>query len=198
MKNIVRNIFKKWYIYLAVILVSSFAMIYMVKLIDMPRNEETISLFVGACDFDSSKLYNKLDANKPNYLREIDIKEAIYYSNDFDYFYSAQGKENTDIIILPLSKCSEKIIKSYYTVLDTQYVEETLSSVTYYESSDNYKYGIKIRNKGDKNNNLIAYYDETHDEDYYMFFGRSSLHAGKNNNSNWNTSLAFAKIIMAN
>lgn len=195
-KNVFHNVIKNWYLYLIAIIASTLCMVLLTNFINKPRNEETISLFVASTSLKSGTLNQELSKNKPSYLREIDTHMAVYYDSDFDYLYTSLGKEVCDLIILPESKLFDNVITYYYCELDTEYVSSYIDSPQYYISSEESKpYGIKIREKGDISNTIIDFSKETYDEDYYAFFYKKSLHAGKNNLTAWNTSMEFVKII---
>ena len=87
MKKIKANVIKFWYLYLICLIIFPLLSSYAVELINKPRNEETISIFIGSCSSSSKELVDKLSQKKPSYLREINVRNYVYYGEDFSYFF---------------------------------------------------------------------------------------------------------------
>lgn len=192
MKKIKSNISKFWYLYLVCLVVFPFISIYVVDVINKPRNEETISIFIGSCSSDSKELVNKLNENKPSYLREINVRNYVYYEDSFPSLYNSFGKNESDLIILPESKILDDTCMYYYAKLDESlFPNESF----YFAGEDKACYGLLLHKKETNNDDLITYKDDDHDENYYAFFNKNSLHIGLVNGSNWNTALDFYNII---
>ncbi|HAS56627.1 MAG TPA: hypothetical protein DD377_02755 [Firmicutes bacterium] len=192
MKKIKANVIKFWYLYLICLIIFPLLSSYVVELINKPRNEETISIFIGSCSSSSKELVDKLSQKKPSYLREINVRNYVYYGEDFSYFYSSFGKSEADLIILPESKINNETCAYYYAKLDPA----LFPNESFYFINENKEcYGLLLHKKEEENSSLISYKDDTHDENYYAFFNRNSLHIGALNDSNWDTALSFYNII---
>ena len=185
-----------WFIYLATLLIGVFAINYSLDLINKPRNEETITIFIASSENGSSTLLRKkLNNEKPDYLREINIFTIKQDSNDFHRFFLIYGVDNSDIVILPKNKIEDEYVTSYYASFDTQYIEQYISVSEYYKSDvTNKTYGVKIHSIGE-DNNLISYRNNDFDDDYYAFFIKKSKHIGELNNSKYTTAFTFINVI---
>ena len=196
MNKVIKNILHHWYLYVLASVSTTAVVVMTTNAINRPINEETISIFVGSCGSSNTKLYNKLLEDKPSYLRQIRINSAVYFNSDFGYLYTAFGKGESDLVIIPESVIVDDVVKYYYTPLNESYMNSKLGEVTYYTPSDmDTPYGVLIRTKGDTSSNLIAYSNETHDENYYAFLNKKSFHAGENNSVDHDTSIKFIDII---
>ena len=196
MKRIIKNILHHWYLYVFASVSTTAVVVMTTNAINRPINEETISIFVGSCGSSNTKLYNKLLEDKPSYLRQIRINSAVYFNSDFGYLYTAFGKGESDLVIIPESVIVDDVVKYYYTPLNESYMNSKLGEVTYYTPSDmDTPYGVLIRTKGDTSSNLIAYSNETHDENYYAFLYKKSFHAGENNKVEHDTAIKFIETI---
>ncbi len=164
-----------------------------VEQIQKPKNEETISIFVGSCNADARYLKEKLNSNKPSYLLEINLYSYSYVDTTFSTYYQANGKMDVDLVILPESKIDDASLITYYSPLD----ESHLSSNDYLSKESKTHFGILIRSKGETNS-LLTFSDDSHDENYYAFFGKTSKHGGSITNSQFDTSLQFISLIKGN
>lgn len=175
MKTLRSNLHKWWYLYLISLILLPFLSWYLAHTINLPRNEETFSVFVASCGTSTSALRAAFKKKKPSYIRETTIRSYVYFDHSFQQYYSISGKNASDVVILPESKIVDETVIYYYEKLDflfpiseqeTYFVPEDMSS----------PYGLRIHTKGKTSNNLIAYNDDTHNEDYYIFFKKGSSH----------------------
>lgn len=175
MKKLRSNFQKWWYLYLVSLLLLPFLSWYLLHFVNLPRNEETFSVFIASCGTSVNSLYKAFNEKKPDYLRETKIRSYLYYEKSFDEYYSISGKNASDVIILPESKVADETVLYYYEKLDNLFpvVEEETYFVPKDETSP---YGLRIHSKEDTSSPLIAYSDETHNEDYYVFFKKGSYH----------------------
>ena len=114
MKSRIKSTLRFWYIYLIALAVAITGSIYYCDLINKPRNEETITLFVSTYSSKSDKLQSFLDSNSPFYLREINIIAVSPKSSDFDFFMVNRGLGSADIFILPESYVFENLALSQF------------------------------------------------------------------------------------
>lgn len=179
-----------WPAYLASLALLPLFSYELVEQIQKPKNEETISIFIGSISSDASAAKKMLNENKPDYLLEINIYSYSYLESAFATYYSASGKEGADLIILPESKIVDVTVFSYYSPLD-----EAHSSSDDYVIEDNGKhYGKLLRKKGE-DFSWLSLSDESHDENFYAFFGKGSLHAGSVNGNGRETSFFFLSLL---
>ena len=181
---------KYWPIYVAAAIAMPVLSYVIVEQIQKPKNEETISIFVGSCNADARYLKEKLNSNKPSYLLEINLYSYSYVDSTFSTYYQANGKMDVDLVILPESKIDDASLITYYSPLD----ESHFSTNDYLSKDSKTHFGILVREKGEANS-LLTFSDDSHDENYYAFFGKSSKHGGSITNSQYDTSLIFISLI---
>ncbi len=199
MNKFLKLISRQWYLYLIAPIFSVFVINYTLDLVNKPRNEETITIFIASSESgSSSSLRETLTNNKPDYLREINIFTVQQDGNDFNRMFSIYGRDNSDIVILPKNKIDDAYVTSYYAPFSDEFMQEVLPNSKYYTSEETGKnYGIKLHSVGEENT-LIKYKSETFDEDYYAFFMKNSKHIGELNNSSFTTAFSFIDIIKNN
>ena len=185
-----RALTRYWPAY-ALLLVAMPVLSYLVvEQIQKPKNEETISIFIASCSADARYVKEKLASSKPSYLLEINLYSYSYLESTFSSYYQANGKLDADLIILPESKIDDAALIAYYAPLDAAHC----SSTDYLTKESSTHYGMLVRSIGEANS-LLTFTDSAHDENYYAFFGKSSLHAGSITGSQYETSLSFLSFI---
>lgn len=195
MNNILYKIVEKWYLFIAWLIISCILCITAVDLAIKPKDEETISIFIGAYSVDINGLKNDLTEKSPNYLREVNVQAYSILDQYFAMYYQTYGTIKADIVIIPESKIRDDTAETTYAILDKNYLKNySLSSDLYYING-NYL-GIKIFDKElSKDNQFIKYTNDEIKEDYYAFIKCSSIHAGKLNDSEYDTALIFLEVI---
>ncbi|MBQ7995755.1 MAG: hypothetical protein IJ247_06065 [Bacilli bacterium] len=195
MKRFVSSLARIWYVYVIVTVAGILLIDYAFNVINKPRNEETITLFVVSEGNDLKELKEKLEDNKPNYLREINIYGVRRESNEFSTYFDVYGKANSDVVILPESKIEEDVVFNHYSPFSFDYLNDYIDGLSTYRLEKNgLDYGVKIHSKGE-DNGLIEYKSEGFDEDYYAFFVNGSLHIGEMSDSEYTTAFSFINII---
>lgn len=104
---------KYWPIYAVTLIATPILSYAIVEQIQKPKNEETISIFVGSCSADARYLKEKLNGNKPSYLLEINLYSYSYIDSTFNTYYQANGKMDVDLVILPESKIDDASLITY-------------------------------------------------------------------------------------
>ncbi len=198
MNKFFSKILSRWYSYLIVIVTSIGVSCYLADLVNEPRDEEIIRIFIGSNTADNPILYKTLNEDRPDYLRKIEIRSASYSSNDFGTMYNYYGKRDVDMVILPSSMIYESVVRSYYQKIDHNYVAHYVNEPSYYDSEDHDHYGILVHSKEAEVENQIIGFDKDgkEKEDYYCFFGKGSLHIGDYSKSRYNTAFEFVRKII--
>lgn len=193
MKSAMKLILKKWYIYLIAIIVAVTGSIYYCNFINMPRNEETISIFLSSYSSNNEKLFTFLKEKSPSYLREVSILSISPKSPDFDYFMVNKGLNKADIFILHESYLFDELIKKQFASLNNEVVANYFNY-----SSDSSNKGILIHEKNGDDHGLITFKSTNYeDENFYMFFRINSLHIkGLYEKAKVDTALLFAKELL--
>lgn len=190
--NIFKTVLKKWYLYVIAIGLSIFGCSYYVNFINMPRNEQTISLFISSYTSDTSKVKKYLESKSPSYLREIDITNIQPDSSNLEYFFVNKGLNRADIFILHESLLTKELLENQFAMLDNDYLSNYFS----YESEAT-NHGIVVHKKDGEDHKLITFKkDGKDDQNFYLFFRINSLHIGKLNNSNYDTAINLTKAIL--
>ena len=190
-RNIVRNLWG----YLIILAVSIALGISFVTIVDKPRKEATITLFVGSYTTNVERVKEELMNKKPDYLREINLHCFSPTSKNYTYAYRSIGLKGADIIVLPSSKIDNQTISDFYAVISDEYLDKYFSSNKTLEI-DSKAYGVKIHEKGQPNGELLSFFDEeSHDEDYYVFYKRNSLHIGDITSSKYETAFMLSQVL---
>lgn len=193
MSEFFASVKKWWYLYLIALLAIPSGSYYLTYLVNLPWDQETITIFIASTNVSTKGLYEALEKAKPSYLREIVIRSYVYYEDNFSTYYAYFGGSDCDIVILPESKIVPSKVASSYK----KWSDDLIDSSKEYYSYENAVYGKKIHGKGDENG-YIAYKDGERDEDYYLFYGKDSLHLGSFSDSSYDTAFLFTNIIEGN
>ena len=192
MNRTLKAILKFWYVYLLLIAVSVVGTIYYCDFINMPRNEETISLFICNYSSNNEALFSFLKEKSPDYLREINITSVNPHSSDFDYYMVNKGLNKADIFLLSESRMGKDLLTKQFAELKS----DVLSSYFTYESEDLNR-GVLYHKKGDSDSTLISIInDKYEDENYYLFYRVNSKHIKGLNDSKFDTALSFTKELL--
>ena len=181
-ESFIAHLSTHWYFYVAYALIAAFIWTYAVTLFTMDKPQEVVTVWVFAYDADEALLAEKLEDDKPDYLRHVRLS---FYDREDAYanvVYQAVN-EDTDILVLPESFIAEYVPIEKYLALDTGYLDKTLGVKDYYLSGDK-AYGIKIFGEENEDSGLIKFTkDGTERENYYILINKGSLHMGKLNGS---------------
>lgn len=193
-KRFFSNIGRHIWVYILFGVGCSLLSIYIIDLIDKPRNEETISILVASYDDKCQNFRDEVDKLRPDYLREIQYNTYSLLNENFDKYYSNLAYGLSDIVILPESQIVESKVKDYYAIF-TDEIKTTYFNNKEYYSLDNNDYGILIHKKGEQGDNLITYSltSET-DENYYIFFYWKSIHIGSLNETTYSTAFELMQV----
>ena len=193
MNSKIKSLLKYWYVYVLVTAASVVGTLYYCDLINRPKNEETINLFVASYTSKTEPLYNYLKDRKPDYLREINITMTNPKSADFGYFMVNKGLNRADIFILPESYLFDDLLNEQFALLKEDVVGPYFDYTT-----DESNHGVLLHDVGDKDNDLIKFNDDRYeDERFYIFYRINSLHIkGLNEKAIVDTSFLFTKYLL--
>lgn len=192
MKKIFNNIKKHFIVYTCLIVVGFASCFYFLELKNMPRNEELISIFVGAKGNNNS-LLTKFDEQKPDYIRKIQYRQFLVTDSGFNQNYKNFSYNLSDIIIIPRSKIFVDDVPICFAKLNTETISEFSSLFAFYDLSDE-KYGFLIHQAQSNDNDYLDYGEGEEDEDYFAFIKRGSIHGGSLSGSKYRTALDFIKV----
>ena len=193
-KSILINIGKHIWVYAIFCLTFSLLSIYIVNLINKPRNQETISIFVASYDYKCEVFRKEVDKNRPDYLREIEFHTYSLLDNNFDDYYLSLAYGLCDIAIVPESKVNDSKVQDYYAILSDEIINKYYTDNEFY-TLDEKDYGVLIHKKGLNDNNLLKYsLSEEMDENYYLFFFWKSKHIGSLNNTTYETAFKLMQV----
>lgn len=186
------NIKRWWYLYLITLFVLPLGFYYLSYSVNYPKNEEIITLFFASCKTDYSKVSEKLNENKPSYLRKIEINSYLYDDERLKGIYLPAFGASSDIVLLPEIVIDDSFIVSNFIPLkdisDLTFEKES----SYCPSFDQQPYGQIIHKKGDSSGDYFSFFDSEHEDmNYYLFFNRNSIHLKKE----WNTICLFSSIL---
>ena len=168
-KQFFLNIGKHIWVYILFCVGCSLLSVYVVDLVDKPRNEETISILVASYDSECQEFKEKVNARKPKYLREIQYNTYSVLDSNFERYYSSLAYGLCDIVILPESQINVSKALDYYAIFDDEIKNQYFPDKEFYSVEDN-DYGVLIHKKGEENKLLTYYLSNEDDENYYLFF----------------------------
>lgn len=155
------------------------------------KDNEKISIFVGAYDVNSMEAVNGI-REKVNYLDIKQIRFNVFPPNEDNYslYYGTGGVFASDIFIISDSKLKEKSVDSFlpltYNVLD-EIMPSNISYTPIFYSYDGINYGIKIYDATDNEYNehfsfsefiLFRENENSEAEDYYLLININSPNIG--------------------
>lgn len=172
---------RTWFLYVLWALVSGTVAPWIISLVNAPSSSEKVQLFLSGYSYDDEKLNNALSSAKPAYLREISFRFGVPGDVKFASLYDGYARSSADIIILPAESVNSNKCQYDFLRLDKETALKTFGPVTIYEDSG-YSYGLKVYDSQSHTgwaSSCISYSKEVVDEqDYYLFFNRSSVHTG--------------------
>ena len=174
--------------------------------ITKPKDGESVYFFFGVEYARTDDMYVDFDKVKPTYVKHIDI---TYYSTRmtaFDSVFVIRGQSQADIFVLPESYCEPTMMKSVFYPMDLSVVKEIFGEDVECDKAtcDGKVYGLKIYDKETDTGKAKEYFTYTYFEDgveqavgdYYIFFGKNSLHLGKLSGSELNGALVLAQAVL--
>ena len=193
-KQFFLNIGKHIWAYALFCVACSLLSIYVIDLINKPRNEQTISILVASYDDKCEEFREEVDKRRPDYLREIQYNTYSLLDKNFESYYSNLAYGLCDIVILPESRVKDEKVQDYYAIFTDEVKTQYFPNKEFY-TLENKEYGVLIHKKGLEDNNLIKYcLDENTDENYYMFFYWKSKHIGSLNNKEYTTAFDLMQV----
>lgn len=190
-----QHLSRYWYLYLLFVLVSSIIWSMAVVFYTKDKKKEIVSIWVASYDANVSELTNKLEDNKPDYLKHVRLTFFNRDSQLLSLAYNSMAV-SYDMVVLPETFSGKVALARTYSILDADYLEQSIPSIEYYETNDN-KYGIKIYDKNTEDNSLITYAkDGFEKENYYVFLNKKSLHMGEINKSQYDGGIQVLKTLL--
>lgn len=182
------KIISKWYIYLSLVLVSTVVFCIAVNAKTAPKEDERISFFVGSPDYKKEELENKLNSNREDAIKTVNLYYHHINASNFTFIFSS-FRENSDFFILPIdyvNKQKDSVIK-YSAHIDTNYVNSIFNEELEYCEFDGEAKGFKIYDASKDEGILTSYITYESEQvkcDYYLFFGFGSCNIGELNVKN--------------
>ena len=197
---------KYWWYYVLWTLLVIFVWEIAFTIITQPKEKESVYLFLGVEDAKADEMYAHLEAAKPDYVRHLDITAYSTRITGFDYLFVTRGQLQTDIFVLPESYCDPFVMTSTFYPMDLNTVKELFGDDADCDKAvyDGKAYGVKIYDKVANVGRATTYLTYTYTDnnggnqavgDYYLFFGKKSVHLGKLTGSDNNGALILAQAI---
>ena len=191
------KILSKWYFYLLSIAVSVSAFCILVSVKTNPKRTEKISILIGSYDAKVTDLENELKNNKPEQVKDVQIRYLNLHAKNFQYLFSSL-RDDVDMFILPISYVEgrEEGTVKYAANLDEEYVNHNIGKEPTYYSYDDKNKGIQIYDSESDvgcMKDYITYNEDDNKSDYYLFFSYKSKNIGKINNSKSETAYQIVK-----
>ena len=137
--------------------------------------QDKVSVFIGSYSQSFEKA-QELKESRPEYLKTVEVNVNVLNSMYFDVYLSMFGYSRADIMILPESLATLENCELYFAEISATYLGqfENLGLCEY----DGKVYGLKIHDK-ETHSSLIScinYGEGDKEDNYYLFFGKNSLH----------------------
>lgn len=194
--KVVNNLSKKIPIFVLSSLLLSGGLYWMGKIKVNPKAYERVNLMISSINLNNKLLEEKMmESNKVD-VKEINVTFSIYDSSSMSMVYNTVFSE-MDCFIFPKTFLDNRIETSYleYAKIDETVVSNYISSPSFYEYEGN-KYGIKVYDSLLKKgwcDSIIRYFNDSFNEDYYLFFNKKSVNLGEMNDSSFDSALDFMK-----
>ena len=176
---------KNFLLYLLWALIAVVAVEWVFSALAAPKAEQTIYLFICADGVDEEGLKEKLESQKPEYVKEVVLFCYDKKSKDFSLLFATNGLRKSDILILPKSVFEGENVSTAFCPLNASYVKENVSSAPLYYLNEK-AYGIKVYD-GDSGEgcatDLITYCGDEK-EDCYLLFNVNSKHLKNGDGTN--------------
>ena len=197
---------KNWFYYVLWLVLVIFAWEGIFSFITKPKKEESVFLFFGVEEVQTDTIYSELKVVKPEYVKTIDITARSSRTEGFDSLFATRGIQNGDVFVLPESFCEQSVMQSCFYPMDPNVVKELFGeNVDCGKATvDNKVYGIKIYDKETNKGRAEEYFTYLYTDndgvkqtvgDYYLFFGKKSLHLGILSDSKFDGALILAQAI---
>lgn len=191
------KILSKWYIFIALIIVSTVSFCVAVNAKTSPKDNERISFFIGALDCKVDKLSNEINTNKEEQIKVINCNYHNINASNFTFIFSS-FRENSDFFILPINyvKDNEGSVTKYSANIDKTYLDSQIGNNLEYVEYEGVAKGFKVYDSQAQSGMLKDYVTYTNDDyvsDYYLFFQFDSVNIGTLN-SKTKTTNAFSVI----
>lgn len=158
--------------------------------------QDKVSVFIGSYSQSFEKA-QELKESRPEYLKTVEVNVNVLNSMYFDVYLSMFGYSRADIMILPESLATLENCELYFAEISATYLGqfENLGLCEY----DGKVYGLKIHDK-ETHSSLIScinYGEGDKEDNYYLFFGKNSLHisdlAEAENKNEWDGAIKIAQ-----
>ncbi len=200
---------KNWWYYVLWALLVIFVWEIAFTIITKPKDEESVYLFFGVESARTDEMNAYLQAVKPDYVKHIDVTAYSTATKGFDYLFATRGQLQTDIFVLPESYCDPSVMTSTFYPMDISAVKEIFGEDAQCDKAvfEGKAYGVKIYDKNTDTGKGTTYLNYTYTDnsgvktaagDYYLFFGKKSLHLGKLSGGSFSGALVIAQAIWKN
>ena len=198
---------RNWYFYVLWIVVVVFAWEGIFQFLTKYKDEESVYCFFGAERVTTDAVSGDFNALKPEYVKNVDITARSSRTEGFELLFSTDGVRHGDLFVLPEAFCDESTMRSYFYPMDPSVVKEVFGegADTGIAVAGDKVYGIKVYDKETDTAIASEYFDYTYTDsdgakravgDYYLFFGKKSLHLGKISGSEADGAIVFAQAIL--
>ena len=195
-----------WWYYVLFLLLVIFVWECVFSIITKPKDEESIYLFFGVENARTEDMYADLDSVKPEYVKYIDITSYSARISSFDALFVTRGQSQSDIFVLPESYCEPSVMRSTFYPMDLSVVKEVFGEDVECDKATyaGKVYGVKMYDKETNTGRASEYFVYTYSDDngaeqslgdYYLFFGKKSLHLGKLSGGELNGALVLAQAV---
>ena len=198
---------RNWFFYVLWIVIVVFAWEGIFAYLTKYKDEESVYCFFGVENVSTDALYDDLNRAKPEYVKNVDITARSSRTDGFDLLFYTDGRQNGDVFVLPDSFCEPSTMRSCFYPMDRSVVEELFGKETDCGIAviEDKVYGIKVYDKNTDTAIASEYFDYAYTDsdgvkqavgDYYLFFGKNSLHLGRLSGSKLDGAIVFAKVIL--
>jgi len=204
-KEFSNHLSNHWYLYLLSFVLLMFLSSWGIRMTAAPTKKEKVSIYLVAYGCKEDELYNKLNENREEYLKKIELN---YYSQDNEYLYVFTGAYygEVDIAIVPESLIEGNGIGGAIILNDVT-LDGVIDNETKYKEIEGNYCGILVHEAGSETGILDEYITysytdpesgEVKDENYYLIINKKSYHMGELNNSEFDGGIQLLKEIFGN
>ena len=165
-RRVLRNIFRQLLLYLSCIILSTVAVTFVFNCITDTVPAKKVTIFADVPSMNSQELEEELNKDLPEGIKMVKAHPFSYT------MFGLASDDSSDIYIVEKSSI-EKYIEHFAPV--SEFLEPR--DVFKYYEHDGTAYGIQVY--GDAARCAAGYMDYEEGGEYYLFFGRLSVHPGR-------------------
>lgn len=199
-KRFLEHLTERWYVYVLWAVFAVITCIWIFSMVTSAGKAKKITVFVSGYECNVKGLHDKLSEELPQGIEEIAVRYALVSDVNYGVYYSTVALVDSDIIILPESRVFGDDCEAKFCALSLALAREYFGENEYYFVGGN-AYGIRVYDKTTGSGACKDYITYSRagnaEENYWLFFNKSSMHLGEFAGSESNSAVTVAKRLLS-